>query len=65
MDTFFWPAPEIPSTTPTLSAVATHPTNKKDLPTNFSDTVQLDSDNQLPDSLRNQFRQVLQKFDSV
>ena len=55
----------IPSTTTTLPAATTQPTNKKDLSTNFSDTVQLDPDNQLPDHLRNQFRQVLQKFDSV
>ena len=43
----------------------TQPTNKKDLPTNFSDTVQLDPDNQLHDPICKQFRQVLQKFDPV
>ena len=52
----------IPSTTITLPVATNQPAHKKDLPTNFSETVQLGPDNQIPDPLRNQLRQ---KFDSV
>ena len=55
----------IPWTTTTLPAATTQTTNKKDLPTKYPVTVQLDPDNQLPDPLRNQSRQVLQKFNFV
>ena len=55
----------LPSTTTTIPTATTQSTNKKDLPTSFSDTIMLGPDNQLSDLLRIQFRQVLRKFDSV